>query len=142
MGALGRPSEQAVKTLEECVVQSAPHIPAVLPRSLSKGGYPARQEPAVLLGEDGDGENTLGHRPGGSRLRSERTGTLHDGGRTKPGGELRDDAGRAAVIVTSNLPLAEWTAKIPNTRLCKAKLDRLTDQANMIDSGKDSYRFK
>lgn len=51
-------------------------------------------------------------------------------------------AERAAVIVTTNLPFSEWTSKIPNARLCKAMLDRLTDQANIIDTGKDSYRFK
>ena len=27
-------------------------------------------------------------------------------------------------------------------RLCKAMRDRLTDQANIIDTGKDTYRFK
>ena len=48
---------------------------------------------------------------------------------------------RAAVIVTTNLPFSEWTTKFPNARLCKAMLDRLTDQAHIIDTGKDSYRF-
>ena len=51
-------------------------------------------------------------------------------------------AERAAVIVTTNLPFSEWTTKIPNARLCKAMLDRLTDQANIIDTGKESHRFK
>jgi DNA replication protein DnaC len=51
-------------------------------------------------------------------------------------------AERAAVIVTTNLPFSEWTTKFPNARLCKAMLDRLTDQATIIDTGKDSYRFK
>ena len=50
-------------------------------------------------------------------------------------------AEQAAVIVTTNLPFSEWTTKIPNARLCKAMLDRLTDQAHIIDTGKDSYRF-
>jgi DNA replication protein DnaC len=50
-------------------------------------------------------------------------------------------AERAAVIVTTNLPFSEWTTKFPNARLCKAMLDRLTDQAHIIDTGKDSYRF-
>lgn len=50
-------------------------------------------------------------------------------------------AERAAVIVTTNLPFSEWTTKIPNARLCKAMLDRLTYQAHIIDTGKDSYRF-
>jgi len=38
-------------------------------------------------------------------------------------------AERAAVIVTTNLPFSEWTTMFPNARLCKAMLDRLTDQA-------------
>lgn len=50
-------------------------------------------------------------------------------------------AEQASVIVTTNLPFSEWTTKIPNARLCKAMLDRLTDQAHIIDTGKDSYRF-
>jgi DNA replication protein DnaC len=48
---------------------------------------------------------------------------------------------RAAMIVTTNLPFSEWTTMFPNARLCKAMLDRLTDQAHIIDTGKDSYRF-
>ena len=51
-------------------------------------------------------------------------------------------AERAAVIVTTNLPFSEWTTKFPNARLCKAMLDRLTDQAHIIDTGTDSYRFR
>jgi DNA replication protein DnaC len=51
-------------------------------------------------------------------------------------------AERAAVIVTTNLPFSEWTTKFPNARLCKAMLDRLTDQAHIIETGNDSYRFR
>ena len=51
-------------------------------------------------------------------------------------------AERAAVIVTTNLPFSEWTTKFPNARLCKAMLDRLTDQAHIIETGKESYRFR
>jgi DNA replication protein DnaC len=51
-------------------------------------------------------------------------------------------AERAAVIVTTNLPFSEWTTKFPNARLCKAMLDRLTDQANIIETVKESYRFR
>src|SRR5207237_1707905 len=46
------------------------------------------------------------------------------------------------VIVTSNLPFSEWTTMFPNARLCKAMLDRLTDQAHIIETGSDSYRFR
>src|SRR2546428_403696 len=51
-------------------------------------------------------------------------------------------AERAAVIVTTNLPFSEWTTKFPNARLCKAMLDRLTDQAHIIETGHESYRFR
>ena len=51
-------------------------------------------------------------------------------------------AERAAVIVTTNLPFSEWTTMFPNARLCKAMLDRLTDQAHIIETGKESYRFR
>jgi DNA replication protein DnaC len=51
-------------------------------------------------------------------------------------------AERAAVIVTTNLPFSEWTTKFPNARLCKAMLDRLTDQAHIIETGDESYRFR
>ena len=50
-------------------------------------------------------------------------------------------AEKAAVIVTTNLPFSEWTTVFPNARLCKALLDRLTDQAHIIETGSDSYRF-
>lgn len=51
-------------------------------------------------------------------------------------------AERAPVIVTTNLPFSEWTTMFPNARLCKAMLDRLTDQAHIIETGSDSYRFR
>ena len=51
-------------------------------------------------------------------------------------------AERAAVIVTTNLPFSEWNTMFSNARLCKAMLDRLTDQAHIIDTGKESYRFR
>jgi DNA replication protein DnaC len=51
-------------------------------------------------------------------------------------------AERAAVIITTNLPFSEWTTMIPNTRLCKAMVDRLTDRAHIIETGTESYRFR
>jgi DNA replication protein DnaC len=51
-------------------------------------------------------------------------------------------AERAAVIVTTNLPFSEWTTMFPNARLCKAMLDRLTDQAHIVETGAESYRFR
>ena len=46
------------------------------------------------------------------------------------------------MIVTTNLPFSEWTTMFPNARLCKAMLDRLTDQAHIIETGTESYRFR
>lgn len=51
-------------------------------------------------------------------------------------------AEKAAVIVTTNLAFSEWTTMFPNARLCKAMLDRLTDQAHIIETGNESYRFR
>ncbi len=51
-------------------------------------------------------------------------------------------AEQAAVIVTTNLQFSEWNTMFPNARLCKAMLDRLTDQAHIIETGKESYRFR
>ena len=51
-------------------------------------------------------------------------------------------AEKAAVILTTNLPFSEWTQVIPNARLCKALLDRITDRAHIIETGTDSYRFR
>ncbi len=42
---------------------------------------------------------------------------------------IAERAEKAAVIVTT-------------TRLCKAMLDRLTDQAHIIETGSESYRFR
>ena len=49
---------------------------------------------------------------------------------------------KAAVILTTNLPFSEWTQVIPNARLCKALLDRITDRAHIIETGTESYRFR
>jgi DNA replication protein DnaC len=55
---------------------------------------------------------------------------------------IADRTERAALILTTNLPFSEWTQVIPNARLCKAVLDRITDRAHIIDTGHDSYRFR
>ena len=49
---------------------------------------------------------------------------------------------KAAVIVTTNLPFSEWTQVIPNARLCKALIDRITDRAHIVETGTESYRFR
>src|SRR5258708_4809413 len=54
----------------------------------------------------------------------------------------RERAEKAAIIVTTNLPFSEWPQVFTNARLCKAVLDRLTDQAHIIETGSESYRFR
>ena len=39
---------------------------------------------------------------------------------------IAERAEKTAVIVTTNLPFSEWTQVVPNPRLCKALLDRIT----------------
>ena len=55
---------------------------------------------------------------------------------------IAERAEKAAVIVTTNLPFSEWTQVIPNARLCKALIDRITDRAHIIETGTESYRFR
>ena len=55
---------------------------------------------------------------------------------------IADRAEKAALMLTTNLPFSEWTKVIPNARLCKALLDRITDRAHIIETGEESYRFR
>ena len=55
---------------------------------------------------------------------------------------IAERAEKAAVVLTTNLPFSEWTQVIPNARLCKAVLDRVTDRAHIIETGTESYRFR
>ena len=55
---------------------------------------------------------------------------------------IADRAEKTALIVTTNLPFSEWGQVCPNPRLCGAVLDRVTDQAHIIETGGESYRFK
>lgn len=55
---------------------------------------------------------------------------------------ISERAEKATLIITTNLPFSEWTQVLPNARLCKALLDRITDRAHIIDTGSESYRFK
>jgi len=174
----------AVKTLEEFDFQCAPHIPAALLRSLGEGGYLARKEPIIFLGETGTGKTHLAtglavaacrqHKRVRFTTAAEMVTELIEAQNQVELNRVRnrwlryeliviDELGyvmmpdaaaellfqviagraeRAAVIVTTNLPFSEWTTKFPNARLCKAMLDRLTDQANIIETGNESYRFR
>lgn len=55
---------------------------------------------------------------------------------------IAERAEKAAVILTTNLPFSEWIQVIPNPRLCKALLDRITDRAHIIETGTESFRFR
>ena len=174
----------SVKTLEEFDFQNAPLISAALLRNLSEGGYLARKEPIIFVGETGTGKTHLatGLAVAACRQRkrvrfttaAEMVTELIEAQNHAELTRVRnrwtrydliviDELGyvvmpdtaaellfqviagraeRAAVIVTTNLPFSEWTTKFPNARLCKAMLDRLTDQANIIDTGDESYRFR
>lgn len=55
---------------------------------------------------------------------------------------IAERAEKAAVLLTTNLPFSEWTQVIPNARLCKALLDRITDRAHIIETGSESFRFR
>ena len=63
-------------------------------------------------------------------------------GPTFAGGWVQIRVAESAVIMTTNLPFSEWTQVIPNARLCKALLDRITDRAHIIETGAESYRFR
>src|SRR6201746_2975791 len=54
---------------------------------------------------------------------------------------IAERAERTAVIVTTNLAFSEWTQVIPNARLCKALLDRITDRAHILETGSECYRL-
>ena len=49
---------------------------------------------------------------------------------------------KAALIITTNLSFSEWTQVFTNARLCRALLDRITDRATIIETGKESFRFR
>ena len=174
----------SVKTLEEFDFPSAPHISAALLRNLGEGGYLARQEPIIFLGDTGTGKTHLATGLGVAACRQRKRvrfttaaemvtelieaqnqleltrarnrWTRYDlividelGYVVMPDAAaellfqiIAGRAERAAVIVTTNLPFSEWSTKFPNMRLCKAMLDRLTDQAHIIETGDESYRFR
>ncbi|MGA1998297.1 MAG: IS21-like element helper ATPase IstB [Bryobacteraceae bacterium] len=174
----------AVKTLEEFDFQVVPHISVAVMRNLSEGGYLARKEPVIFLGETGTGKTHLAtalavaacrqHKRVRFTTAAEMVTELIEAKNQLELTRVRnrwtrydliviDELGyvvmpdaaaellfqviagraeRSAVIVTTNLPFSEWTTKFPNARLCKAMLDRLTDQANIIETGDESYRFR
>ena len=47
-----------------------------------------------------------------------------------------------STMVTSNLPLQEWTEVLGSERLTGALLDRLTHHVHILEMNADSYRLK
>lgn len=162
----------------------APKVSATQIRELADGGYIARTEPVVLIGDCGTGKTHLltGLCVAACRQKRRVRFTtaaalvnelveakhamqlarvlarwarydviaidevgyvpLADVGAELLFQIIADRTERAALILTTNLPFSEWTQVIPNARLCKAVLDRITDRAHIIDTGHESYRFR
>src|SRR5207237_2920365 len=55
---------------------------------------------------------------------------------------IAERAERTAIVLTTNLAFSEWTQVIPNARLCKALLDRITDRAHILETGRESSRSR
>ena len=70
---------------------------------------------------------------------------MHNGGRQSLAGALRLNPVVATLRIKPdsalNLPFSEWAAMFPSARLCKAMVDRLADQAHIIETGTESYRL-
>jgi DNA replication protein DnaC len=49
---------------------------------------------------------------------------------------------RNSTLITSNLPLDEWTEIFGSERLTGALLDRLTHHVHILEMNGDSYRLK
>ena len=172
-----------MKTLDEFEFDRS-GVQASRLRDLAAGGYVARAEPVLLVGEAGTGKTHLATGLCVAACRQRRrvrfatatalinelaeAGHAHQLSRALGRWErldlvcidelgyvplaetacelmfqvIADRAEKAAVIVTTNLPFSEWPQVIPNPRLCKALIDRLTDRAHIIATGADSYRFR
>src|SRR5262249_44401275 len=176
-----------VKTLDEFDFAQAPAVSAVQLQTLAEGGYIARAEPVVFLGECGTGKTHLMTGLCVAACRQRRrvrfttaAALVNELVEAKQQLQLRrvlarwarydvialDEVGyaglrplaelgaeflfqvvaeraeQATVLLTTNLPFSEWTQVIPNARLRKALLDRLTDRAHIIETGTDSFRLR
>jgi DNA replication protein DnaC len=173
-----------IKTLEEFDFAQSPGISAQQIFELAQGGYIARAEPIIFIGDSGTGKTHLLTGLAVAACRQKRRVRFATAaalinelveaqhqlqlsrvlGRwarydliaidevgyvplAEAGAEflfqvVAERAEKAAVIVTTNLPFSEWTQVIPNARLCKALLDRITDRAHIVETGAESYRFR
>jgi DNA replication protein DnaC len=173
-----------MKTLEEFDFAQCLKVSAQQIHELAEGGYIARAEPVIFMGDSGTGKTHLltGLAVAACRQRlrvrfataaaliNELVEAKHQLqlGRAlarwarydlialdevgyvplaEVGAEflfqvIAERAEKAAVIVTTNLPFSEWTQVIPNARLCKALIDRITDRSHIIETGTESFRFR
>src|ERR1039457_4410283 len=69
-----------MKALEEFDFTQAPQIPAARIRELAEGGYIARSEPVVLIGDCGTGQKPSGDGLVSGRVPTEAAGSIHHGG--------------------------------------------------------------
>lgn len=49
---------------------------------------------------------------------------------------------RSSLLVTTNLPFAEWKEVLGSERLTGATLDRLTHRCTIVETGQESYRLR
>ena len=68
---------------------------------------------------------------------------VHD--RHAPGAKLlfqlfTDREERRAIAIATNAPFSEWPKTFTDQRLCRAIVDRMTFNANIIETGSQSYR--
>jgi len=173
-----------VKTLDEFDFAQAPAVSPTRLADLAEGGYIARAEPVVFLGDCGTGKTHLMTGLCVAACRQRRrvrfttaAALVNELVEAKQQLQLQrvlarwaryevvaiDEVGyvplaevgaeflfqviaeraeQGAVLLTTNLPFSEWTQVIPNARLCKALLDRITDRAHIIETGTESYRFR
>src|ERR1700729_2499871 len=134
-----------VKTLEEFDYTQSPNVTAAKMRDLAEGGYIERAEPVLFIGKCGTGKTHLLTGLCVAACRQKRRGRFTTAAGL--GAEflfqvVAERAEKAAVVLTTNLPFSEWTQVIPNARLCKALLDRITDRAHILETGTESYRFR
>lgn len=173
-----------LKTLEEFDFSQSPKVSAIQVQELAQGGYLARAEPIIFIGDSGTGKTHLltglcvaacrqKHRvrfATAAALVNELVEAKHqlqlrrvlarwarydliaidevgyvpmaDVGAEFLFQVIAERAEKTAVILTTNLPFSEWTQVIPNARLCKALIDRITDRAHIIETGNESFRFR